>query len=77
MKHEAGSRGGIEQGWGVCIEQGWGVCTCVRVDPDDGGGGVGAQDALQRADGDAVVPAERDGNSPGRSLPAPTSHDTQ
>ena len=44
--------------------------TCMRVDPEDDGGGLRAQDALQRAHSDAVVPAERDGNAAGSSFPA-------
>ena len=42
----------------------------MRVDPEDDGGGLRAQDALQRAHSDAVVPAERDGNAAGSSFPA-------
>ncbi len=48
-----------------------GTLTRVSVDPKYNRGGVRAQNALQRANGDTVVAAESDGNSPGRSLSAP------
>jgi hypothetical protein len=43
--------------------------TSVSVDPEYDGGGVRAQDALQRAHRDAVVAAQRDGYAAGGSLP--------
>ena len=43
--------------------------TCVRVHPKNASGGMRTQHALQRANGDAVVAAEGDGDAAGCSLP--------
>jgi len=43
--------------------------TCVRVHPKNASGGMRPQHALQRANGDAVVTAEGDGDAVSCSLP--------